>query len=106
LTELPRTQETVTNSGPATCRGIHANGQKQSTMFLSVHVPRHTQLMEEIGLKIFGCPDLSVSLIDLLSDGDTMNSRENSFEIWGTPVNNCLIWTGTSVKTCWKFWQS
>jgi len=56
-------------------------------------------------LKFLG-QDLSVFLIDLLSDGDSVYSRENSFEIWGTPVKTCLIWMGTPVKTCWVFCQS
>jgi len=42
-------------------------------------------LMEEITLKIFGSPDLSVFLIDLLSAGDSVNSRENLLQIWELP---------------------
>ena len=45
-------------------------------------------------------------LLDLLSAGDSVYSRENLLEILGTPVITCLICTGTPVKTCWKFWQS
>ena len=56
--------------------------------------------------KIFGSPDLSVFLIDPLSDGDSIYSRENWFGILGTPVKTYLICMGTPVKTCWKFWQS
>jgi len=43
---------------------------------------------EEIRLQIFGSPDpdLSVFLIDLLSDGDSVFSREFLFEIVGIPV--------------------
>ena len=56
--------------------------------------------------KIFGTRDLSVSEIDLLSEGDSIYSRENLFEFLRTPEKTCLICTGTPVKTCWKFWQS
>ena len=42
----------------------------------------------------------------LLSYGDSFYSRENLFEILGTPKKTCLTCTGTSMKTCWKFWQS
>jgi hypothetical protein len=41
-----------------------------------------------------------------LSDGDSVYSRENLFEILGTPETTGLIRKGTPVKTCWKFWQS
>ena len=59
-----------------------------------------------IRLKIFGSPDLSVFLINLLSDRDSVYSRENVLEILRIPVKTCLICTGTNVKTCWKLWQS
>ena len=49
--------------------------------------------------KIFGSPDLSVFRIDLLSDGDSVYSRVNSFEISGTPVQTYLICTGIPVRT-------
>jgi len=49
--------------------------------------------------KIFGSPDLSVFRIDLLSDGDSVYSRVNSFEISGTPVKTYLICTGIPVRT-------
>jgi len=62
--------------------------------------------MEEIRLQLFGSPDLSVFLIDLLSDGDSVDSNETSFEILGTPVKTCLICTGTPVKTWSIFWES
>jgi len=40
-------------------------------------------LTDEIRLQIFGSPDLSVFLIDLLSAGDSVYSRENLFEnLW------------------------
>jgi len=54
-------------------------------------------LAEEIRLEIFASLDLSVFLLDLLNDGDSVHSRENSVEIVGTPVKTCLIWTGTRV---------
>ena len=62
--------------------------------------------MEEIVLKIFGSPDLTVFLLDLLSAGDSVYSRENLLENLGTSVKTCLICTGTPVKTRLKFWQS
>jgi len=63
-------------------------------------------LTEEIRLQIFGSQDLSDFPIDLLSDGDSVYSRENSFEISRTPVKMCLICTGTPVKkTCWTSCQ-
>jgi len=37
----------------------------------------YTPLTEEIRSEKFGSPDLSVFLIDLLSDGDSVYSREN-----------------------------
>ena len=60
-------------------------------------------LTEEIRLRMFGSPDLSVFLRDLVSDKDPVYSRENLFENLGTPEKMCLICTGTPVKTCWKF---
>jgi len=39
----------------------------------------------------------------LLSDGDSVYSRETLWEILETPKKTCLICTGTPVKTCWKF---
>ena len=56
------------------------------------HVSHHTAtpLTERIRLKIFASPDLSVFLINVLSDGDSVYSRENLFEILGTPVKPCL----------------
>jgi len=51
-------------------------------------LPRSTTpLTEEITLEIFVSPDLSVFLIDLISDEDSVYSRESWFEILGTPVN-------------------
>jgi len=47
--------------------------------------------MEEIRLNKIESPDLSIFLIDLLSDGDSVYSRENLFEILGTPEKTCLI---------------
>jgi len=58
----------------------------------------------EIRLEIFGSPDF-LGFPETL-DGDSVNSRENLFEILETPEKTCLICTGTPVKTCWKFWQS
>jgi len=53
--------------------------------------------------EICGALHLPVFLIDLLSHGDSVYSRENSFEILGTPVKTCLKCTETLVKTCWNF---
>jgi len=36
----------------------------------------------------------------------TVYSRENLFEILGTPEKTCLICIGTPAKTCWRFWHS
>ena len=55
---------------------------------------------------LFGSRDLTIFLLDLLSDGDSMYKREELYANLGTPVETCLICTGTPVKTCWKFWQS
>jgi len=66
----------------------------------------HVPLTEEIRLKIFGIPDLSVFLINLLMDGDFIYSRENLFKFLVIPVKTCLICMGTTVKTRWKFSQS
>jgi len=63
-------------------------------------------LTEEIVLKIFGSSDLTVFLLDLLSAGDSVYSRENSFGNLGKPLKTCLICTGTPVKIRLKFWQS
>jgi len=61
---------------------------------------------EEIRLKIFGSQDLPDFRVDLLGDRDSAQSRENLFEMLGTPVITYLICMGTPVKTCWKFWQT
>jgi len=42
---------------------------------------------------------MSVFLIDISRDGDSVYSRENLIEILGTPVKTCLICKGTDVKT-------
>jgi len=48
--------------------------------------------MEEMRLKKIGSPDLPDFRVDLLSEGNSfVYSRENSFEIFGTPVKTCLI---------------
>jgi len=47
--------------------------------------------MQEIRLEIFESRDLSVFPMDLLSDGDSVYSRENLYENLGTPVKTCLI---------------
>jgi len=57
-------------------------------------------LTAKIILKIFGSPDLTVFPQDLLSARDSVYTRENSFEILGTPLKTCLICTGGPP---WKF---
>ena len=44
-------------------------------------------LTEEIRLKIFGSPDLPDFRVYLLSDGDSVYSHRNSFDLkfWGLP---------------------
>jgi len=62
-----------------------------SRSLLMVATPYRSRkpLTNEIRLQIFGSPDLSVFLIDLLSAGDSVYSRENVLEILGTPVKTC-----------------
>ena len=54
--------------------------------------------MEEIRLEIFGSQDSPVFPAFFRSDGDSVYSRENSFEILRTPEKTCLIRTGTLRK--------
>jgi len=54
--------------------------------------------------EICGSPDDPVFLDSLFSDGDSVYLNETPFEILGTPYKTCLIFTGTSMKTCWKLW--
>jgi len=77
-------------------------------MYLDIEVTQRNPypLTEEIRLKIFGSPDLSVFLKDLLSDGDSLYPRDNLFEVLGTPVETCLICMGTLMNVFCKFWQS
>jgi len=44
-------------------------------------------LTEEITLTICGSPDLSVFLLELLRDGDSVYSHENLFQIWRILMN-------------------
>jgi len=62
-------------------------------------------------LKKIGSQDLSVFLIDLLSDGDSVYSRENLFEILRTPVKTCLMYVRRSCENLLEIlavviWQS
>jgi len=66
----------------------------------------HNLLTEEIRLNIFGSADLPNFRVDLLSDGDSVYSREILLKNLGIPVETFLIYTGTPVKTSWKCWQS
>ena len=77
---------------------LHIHLQTCTYIYKHVYPPT-----EEIRLKIFGSPDLSVFFIDHLSDRD---SEETLFEIFRNPVTTCWTWTGTHVKTCWTCWQS
>ena len=63
-------------------------------------------LKTEIRFKIFGSRDLTIFSFDLLSDGDSVYTRDNFYKNLGTPVKTCVICMGTPVRTCWKFWQS
>jgi len=65
-----------------------------------------SRLTEEIRLKMFGFTDVPDCRVDLLSDGDSVYSRETLFEKFGDSRENMFICTGTLVRTCWKFWQS
>ena len=63
-----------------------------------------------VRLKIFGSPDLTVFLSDLnikkknlLSDGDSIYTRGNVYELLGIPLKTCLICTGTPVDSCRNF---
>ena len=56
--------------------------------------------------ELFGSPDLPDFQVNVLSDGDSVYSPENLFEIVATPATMCLICKRTPLKTCWKFWQS
>ena len=75
--------------------GARAKSQSHvsTCMYLSAHGGDQTY-------KIFGSPDLPDVRVDLLSDGDSVYSRENLFEILRTPEKMCFICSGTPVKTC------
>jgi len=45
----------------------------------------------EIRLAIFAFRDLTIFSLDLLSDGNSIYTRENLYENLGTPVNTCSI---------------
>jgi len=57
---------------------------------LSLHMP----LTEKIKFKIFGSPDLPDCQVDLLSDWNSIYSRETLFQFLGIPEKTCLICTG------------
>jgi len=52
--------------------------------------------MEEIILKIFGSPDLTVFLLDLVGAGDSVYSCENLLEIFGEFRENVFDMYGDS----------
>jgi len=70
------------------------------TFFVHVYVNVMYELTEEIRLSIFGSRDLTICSLDFLGNGDSVYARENLHENLGTPVETCLICTGTPVKTC------
>ena len=72
----------------------HTNVQKRPRMTFITQMVMMTPLTEEIRF-IFGSPDLSVFLIDLLRHGDSVYSYENLIDILGTPVKSCLKYKGT-----------
>ena len=55
-------------------------------------------IFSEIRLKIFGSRDLTIFSFDLLSDGDSVYTRESSYENLGTPVKACLRCTGNVLE--------
>ena len=59
--------------------------------------------MEEIGLKMFGSRDPTIVSLNFLSDGDSVNTRENLYENLRTPAKMYLICTGIPVENCGKF---
>jgi len=61
----------------------------------TLNVSNHTK---HIGCQFF--------LATLLSDWDSIYSRKPLFDILETPLQTCLICTGTPVTTCWKIRQS
>ena len=67
-------------------------------MTVSSDVIESITLTKEKRLEIFGSPDCLVFLDSLLSDGDSVYSTENQFEILGTPEKTWSI-----CKTCWNF---
>jgi len=75
--------------------------------FISVFFVDIPHLRRRLDLKIFGSPDMPVFPATLLSDRDSVYSRErNPVSKFGDSRENCLICTGTCVKICWKFWHS
>ena len=79
--------------------------KKTAARFNHSKIETNPPLTEEIILEIFGSSHLIVFLLDLLSAGDSVYSRENLFENLGTPLKTCLICTETPVKIRLEFWQ-
>ena len=75
-------------------------------VYIYIYIYTYIPLMEEIGLKMFGSRDPTIVSLNFLSDGDSVNTRENLYENLRTPAKMYLICTGIPVETCRKFWQS
>jgi len=60
-------------------------------------------LTEEIRLETFVSRDLTIFSLNLLSDGDSVYTRENLYENLGTPVKPCLYVWGTKIKLVGNF---
>jgi len=54
-------------------------------IYIPLHEHIHILLKEEIRLEKLGSRDLSVFLIDLVSNGDSVCTRENCHEYLGLP---------------------
>jgi len=59
---------------------------------------RDLTITEEIRLQIFGSTDTPIFPATLLSDGDSVYSRENLLDIWGTPEKNVFDMYGDSCE--------
>jgi len=71
--------------------------QYERATYIFTRVPAHGGDQTH---KFFGSRDLSVFLLDLLSDGDSVYSTETDFGILGTPLKTCLICMGIPGETC------
>ena len=60
-------------------------------------------LTEEISLKIFGCRGLTIVSLDLLSDRDSVYTREPRMKIWGLPWKRVWYVRGLPCKLAGNF---